>query len=214
MKRVNIIALLLIFVIIQSSYAQVNKLTARQILDKTSVTIRKAMPFQISFVASQYKGNLQTTKFSGTFYTKGKMYYLKSSQYQIWFDGTTQWTYVPSNNEVNVSSSNGLQTQRFNPYHFINLYKDGYSYALSSEKESGIDCYSIRLLAKKGQAIKEMFLKVNKKTFLPISVKFRQGTENWTRINISSLKANQKLSNAFFSFPKKKFPNVEIVDLR
>lgn len=213
MKKIFIV-LLLLLVVMQSSYAQVSNLTARQILDKTSLSIRKAMPFQISFVASQDNGNLQTSKFSGTFYTKGKMYYLKSSQYQIWFDGKTQWTYLPKNNEVNVSSSDGRQEQQFNPYYFIDLYKEGYSYTLSNEKTRGVDCFSIRLLAKKERAIKEVFLVINKKTFLPISVKFRRGTSNWIRISISSLKANQKISNAFFSFPMKKFPNVEIVDLR
>jgi hypothetical protein len=59
----------------------------------------------------------------------------------MWFDGTTQWTYLKSNDEVSVTTPNETQQQALNPYNFINMYKSGFKYTMST----GASDYKVHL---------------------------------------------------------------------
>ena len=50
----------------------------------------------------------------------------RTAKATVWFNGKTQWSYMPSTNEVNVSTPNEVQQAAMNPYTFINMYKSGY----------------------------------------------------------------------------------------
>ena len=51
---------------------------------------------------------------------------------KTWFDGHTQWSYVASADEVNVSEPTQEELQTLNPYAWLSLYKQGYRLKLSS----------------------------------------------------------------------------------
>ena len=73
--------------------------------------------------------------------------------------------------------------------------------------------YEIHLKAKDAkQSIKEMYITVNSKTYLPSLVKMQQGGK-WSTISISNFKA-QNLSDALFTFNPKQYPDAEVIDLR
>ena len=57
---------------------------------------------------SQQAGGIRATfggTGNGTLLLKGNRFYLNSGGIQSWFDGTTQWSYLESSEEVNVSNS-------------------------------------------------------------------------------------------------------------
>ena len=73
--------------------------------------------------------------------------------------------------------------------------------------------YLVHLTATdKKRSIQEMYITVNKQTFMPSQVKMRQG-KNWTNITISSLK-KANLAASTFTFNAKDYPNAEVIDLR
>ena len=73
--------------------------------------------------------------------------------------------------------------------------------------------YEVHLTAQnKKRSVQELYITVNKKTYVPSQVKMRQGG-TWSTINISNFKA-KGISNSTFVFNSKDFPNAEVVDLR
>lgn len=196
MKKILILLFTLLSI---TSFAQ----DAKQILDKTAAAISGKSGAQASFTI---KGSAINT--SGTFAMKGKKFHASTPQATIWFDGTTQWTYMKKNDEVNISRPNEAQQQAINPYSFIYLYKDGYSYTATKQGSN----YEVHLTATKKKSISEMYIVVNQKTYIPSQIRYNQG-KGWTTINITSFKS-ASLSDSMFRFNSKDFPQAEVIDLR
>ena len=200
MKRILNI-LMMLAVTICSANAQ----TAKQVLDKTASVLSNKGGVTANF--SITGKNIGTT--SGKISVKGRMFQATTPQAMVWFNGKTQWTYMKSQQEVNVSNPTEAELQAINPYNFINIYKKGYSYTMKTVSAG----YEVHLKATDAKRqIQEMYITVNKSTYAPSQVKMRQG-KKWTTINVSSLK-KANLSSSVFTFPSKDYPNAEVIDLR
>lgn len=183
------------------SYGQ----TAKQVLDKTAKVLGNKGGASAYFQVSGSKlGNT-----SGTIAIKGNKFNARTPQAIVWFDGKTQWTYLKKTNEVNVSTPTQAQQMSMNPYTFINIYKTGYTMNM---KTTGGN-YQVHLNAQnQKRTVAELYITINKKTYVPSSVKMRQGS-TWTTISISGFQA-KNIPASSFAFNKKEFPSAEIVDLR
>jgi outer membrane lipoprotein-sorting protein len=176
---------------------------AKTILDKTAAAVSSKSGAKASFTI---KGSSFNT--SGTFAMKGKKFHASTPQATIWYDGTTQWTYMKKNDEVNISRPSDSQQQAINPYSFIYLYKDGYSYTATKQGKN----YEVHLKATKKKSIDEMYIVVNQKTYIPSQIRYHQG-KGWTTIDITKF-TSASLSDATFRFNSKDFPSAEVIDLR
>jgi outer membrane lipoprotein-sorting protein len=200
MRRV-ILFLAVLFLMGGNAMAQ----TARQVLDKCAAVVSKpdGATANFSMTSAQY-GNA-----SGTISIKGQKFYMHSSATTMWFDGTTLWTYMSQNEEVNISTPTQQQLQSLNPYHFINLYKQGYNATLATAATT----YTVHLTATDPQLkISEAFLTVDKTTYAPKEIKLLQGTK-WTTFTVSGLKAERQ-NDAKFRFNSSDYPDAELIDLR
>lgn len=110
MKRTYLLVLILFLSV--SLSAQKDK-QAREILDKTANALQQAGGIRATFGGT---GN-------GTLLLKGNRFYLNSGGIQSWFDGTTQWSYLESSEEVNVSNPTPEELQTINPYALLSIYK-------------------------------------------------------------------------------------------
>ena len=73
--------------------------------------------------------------------------------------------------------------------------------------------YEVHLTATdKKRGVQEMYITVNKTSFVPTQVKMKQ-KQGWTTINISNFKT-AKLSDSMFRFNNKDYPHAEVIDLR
>lgn len=188
----------------QSSLFTANAQSAKSVLDKAAASVTVASGVKANFRMTTTTGNT-----SGTIAIKGKKFYATTPQAKIWFDGKTQWTYLKNNDEVNVSNPTEAQLQAINPYNFINLYKNGYTYTMNTAGTN----YVIHLTSNSAdRKIKELFITVNKKNYEPMQVKMLQG-KKWTTFDITSIK-KEKIADSQFRFNSKDFPKAEIIDLR
>ena len=188
----------------QSSLFTANAQSAKSVLDKAAASVTVASGVKANFRMTTTTGNT-----SGTIAIKGKKFYATTPQAKIWFDGKTQWTYLKNNDEVNVSNPTEAQLQAINPYNFINLYKNGYTYTMNTAGTN----YVIHLTSNSAdRKIKELFITVNKKSYEPMQVKMLQG-KKWTTFDITSIK-KEKIADSQFRFNSKVFPKAEIIDLR
>ena len=110
MKRTYLLVLILFLSV--SLSAQKDK-QAREILDKTANALQQAGGIRATFGGT---GN-------GTLLLKGNRFYLNSGGIQSWFDGTTQWSYLESSEEVNVSNPTPEELQTINPYALLSFTK-------------------------------------------------------------------------------------------
>ena len=199
MKKI-ITILLLAATVVMPAAAQ----NAKKILDKTAAVVSSKGGASANFSISGGK----FTATSGTISIKGNMFHAKTPAAVIWFDGKTSWTYMKKTEEVNVSNPTASQLASMNPYSFINLYKNGYSY---TAKEEGGN-YEVHLTATGTKNIQEMYITVSKTTYVPSTIRMRQG-KNWTTIKISNFKT-ANIPDATFRFNSKDYPKAEIIDLR
>ncbi|MBR6715698.1 MAG: outer-membrane lipoprotein carrier protein LolA [Prevotella sp.] len=179
--------------------------SARKVLDKTASVVGRKGGASATFKVSSAKfGNT-----NGTISIKGNKFHATTSEAIVWFDGKTQWTYMKSTEEVNIITPNEAQQSAMNPYQFITLYKTGFNMSM---KTIG-SYYQVHLTAQnKKRSVQEMYININKNTYVPSQVKMRQGTA-WTTINISNFKAVNQ-ANSLFTFHSKDFPKAEVIDLR
>lgn len=181
-----------------------NAQEARKILDKTASIVGSKKGAQASFQLSSGK-----MKASGNIYIKGAKFYATTSSGSVWFDGKTQWSYLKSTEEVNISTPSQAQQMSMNPLTFINMYKKGFNLSVKTIGNN----YEVRLVGQ-GQkgSVSEMYIVINKSTYVPSQVRMRQ-KQNWVTVNISNFKAVAQ-NDAIFQFSKSKCPGAEIIDLR
>lgn len=181
--------------------------TAKEVLDKTAAVVssKKGVTGHFNINSSNGVG----MKASGTIAVKGKKFHAVTPQATIWFDGKTMWTYLKQNDEVNISTPTSSQLATINPYNFIFMYKQGYTYTMEKVGKS----YYVHLKATdKKKQIQEMDIKVYQKTFVPWSIYYRT-SKGVTTIDISDFKVSAQ-PDAVFCFNSKDFPNAEVIDLR
>lgn len=202
-KYIALLTLLLLlpvaFVCAQSSSE------ARSVLDRTAKVVGRKGGASANFTMS----NPNTGSVSGTIAIKGNKYKASTQQAVVWYNGKTQWTYVPANEEVSITSPNKAGQMTMNPYAFLYIYRSGYNLSL---KKSG-NVYEVHLKAtQKKQGIDEAYITINKTTSVPSQIKIKQG-QQWTTIKVSNFKA-KNLSDQLFSFNAKDYPDAEVIDLR
>ena len=185
------------------SLANVSAQTAKEILDKAASVVNAKKGATADFVMSGKYGNA-----AGTISIKGNKFVANTPQAKMWYDGKTQWTYMTSTEEVNVSTPTEAQQQTMNPYRFINLYNMGYAMT-KKEVKNGFEVYLKATNPKR--TITEMYITVNNQ-FVPTNVKMKTA-KGWTNINISNFR-KVSLPDKAFRFNTKDYPKAEVIDLR
>ena len=200
MKKI-IIAMVAMVALCGNSMAQ----PARAILDKVAAAIsyKGGASAEFTISSAQY-GNTR-----GSISIKGRKFKTSTPAATVWFDGKTQWTYMKSTNEVNVNTPTEGELQAINPYNYINMYRNGFTYKMKTVGKN----YQIHLTAtNKSRQIQEMYVTVSKSTYVPSQIKMRQGA-HWSTITVSNFK-KANLSDATFTFNPKNYPQAETIDLR
>lgn len=179
--------------------------SAKNVLDKTAAVVSNKDGVSAGFkITDGQYGNL-----SGTIAVKGQKFQASTPQVNVWFDGKTQWTLMKSSNEVNISNPTASELAAINPYNFINIYRNGYKYDMKTVGKE----FQVHLTATdKSRKIQEMYINVNKSSYVPSQVKMLRGGK-WSTITISNFK-KASLSDSQFRFNPKSYPDAEIIDLR
>ncbi len=189
--------------------------TAKNILDKTENAFRKAGGIESAFSIKVYRGNALNGTTQGVLKIDGRKFYLVTPENITWFDGETQWTYLPGSDEVNITTPTEEELQEINPYAILSLYNKEYSSELGKTNNY------------LGKPVTEVILKANDKnrniskitayldgTYLPLFIiaELQDGSRN--EITVSSNKTKQKYENSVFVFPQDEYPSAELIDLR
>ncbi|MBQ0049653.1 MAG: hypothetical protein KBT12_05400 [Bacteroidales bacterium] len=194
------------------SYAQ-KAPEAKKLLDATASKLQKMKSIEASFTLTSFKGTTEQGSTQGTILLSGKRYQITTPEAITWFDGKTQWSYIPDNEEVNLSTPTKAEQAAMNPYAFITLYKKGFNYTTTPTTYNGNNAMEVRLTSESSSSDIQEALIVITPDHVPVSVRIRQGSSQWTRIRIASLR-QKKTSDSDFVFHAEQYPHAEIIDLR
>jgi outer membrane lipoprotein-sorting protein len=135
---------------------------------------------------------------------------------EIFSDGKTSWSYDKSANEVTVNGVDGGGSSMTPQKLFTNFYDKDFFYKLNGEKKmAGKTVQEIEMTpTDKTRPFHKVYVYVDKAASTIYSAKFLEKSGNRYSYTISSLKPNATVTDAQFAFDKKKYPGVEVVDLR
>lgn len=212
MKRLLSLGLIALATLAQPAMAQETK--AKTILEEVSKKVNSLKSLKANFALHLNSGKMKETK-KGTFFMKGPKYRVSLAGQEIICDNKTVWTYTKDANEVQISKYNPNE-QTISPTKlFTNFYDKEYNYRYAgNEKVNGKNCDIIELTPNsKNKQFKKVQLAVdNTRSIVGGKVWEKNGGE--IDYDISGYTPNANVSDAMFTFDPKKYPGVEVIDLR
>jgi outer membrane lipoprotein carrier protein len=154
-------------------------------------------------------------QFSGKITVKGDKFRLTLPEQEVINNGSTIWTYLPAAKEVNIDNYDPT-SEDVNPSKIYEIYKKGFKYLyLQDRSEDGVLCEEIDLVPEKkdAQFFKIKMLISKKDKSIQSWTMFDKGGNKY-KYTIAKFNPNVKVEDSFFTFDPKKYPGVEVIDLR
>lgn len=189
---------------------------ALEILDAMSKKYKSIPAFEAN-IACNLTNDVDkiNEEFKGKITVKGDKFRMALPEQEVINNGATIWTYLPEAKEVNIDNYDP-SSEDVNPSKIHEIYKKNFKYLyLQDRVENGIMCEEIDLVPEKKETqyfkIK-MLINKKEKTIQSFTL-FDKGGNRY-KYTISKFTPNAKIEDAVFSFDPKKYPGVEIIDLR
>ena len=215
MKKFLTVGLLALGLLATPAIAQ-NDAKAKTILENVSKKVNSLKSLKANFALSIAGGNGKVRESKkGSFFMKGPKYKVNLDGQEIICDNKTVWTYMKETNEVQVSAYNP-NDQTISPAKlFTNFYDKEYAYKyVGKKKVNGKDCDVVMLTpTNKSKQFSKVELAVDKNSTI-VGGNIWEKNGNQIKYDVSGFTPNANISDAMFTFDKKKYPGVEVVDLR
>ena len=218
MKRFYTILILLIALIATRTEAQAtNDPDAKKILDGVSTKFKtfKTVKATFTYKVENAAGKSLSSK-TGSVFMKGTKYRVNIVGQEIYCDGVNVWTYDKAANEVTITkldnTSNTLTPQKL----FTNFYDKDFLYKLNGEKKQGTKTLQeIEMTpTDKAKPFHKVYVYVDKTGKTLSSTKVMEKSGNRYSYTVNTLTPNGTIDDKQFVFDAKKYPGVEVVDLR
>jgi outer membrane lipoprotein-sorting protein len=130
-------------------------------------------------------------------------------------DGKSQWTYLKKDKEVQVSVVDKTG-DALNPAQIFTLYEKGFKYLYTSDKKIGAKVYQMIDLSPTDtkKSYFKIRLGIDKVAKQVASVLIFDKNGNKYTYDVKTFVPNVKVPESTFTFDAKKYPGVEVVDLR
>ena len=198
-----LLLLALIFAIVPA-YA----LNASQVLDRAASSLAKSRG-----VTADYTLISGNSRQAGSMKSKGKKFVITAGGVTTWYDGHTQWNLNAASGEVTVSTPTMQELATGNPYLLVTSYKTHYSIKPLKSKIPGT--YAIQLLPKSAQnPVRQAVIYIRSSDYMPCRLDVTPRKGSATSVVITSIKKGVSLADSDFVFPRTRYPEAEVIDLR
>jgi outer membrane lipoprotein-sorting protein len=218
----NLIAIFLVLfattnVLAQTSSLGKNDPEAKKLLDAVSAKFKTFKSLKGNFILEVKDGNGKTqgTK-KGIVYMKGAKYRVSITGQEIFCDGKNVWTFDKGANEVQLAqfdnSSSSITPQKL----FTNFYDKDFLYKMNDEKKvAGKAVQEVELTpTDKSKPFFKVLLNIDKASKMITSTQIFEKSGNRYAYSMSNVATNATITDDTFTFDAKKFPGVEVIDLR
>jgi len=192
--------------------------------DPKALEILEAMGAKYKSIPS-YEANFSWTltndvenvkeEFKGKLTVKGDMYRISLPDQEVINNGVTVWTYLPDAKEVNIDNYD-KNSGDINPLKIYEIYQKDFKYLYIQDKtEGGVVCEEVDLVPEKkdAQYFKIKLLIKKKEKVIHSLTLFDKGGNRY-KYTITKFVPNAVTPDAYFAFDAKKYPGVEVIDLR
>ncbi len=214
MKKVVIMAF---FAILATNVTAQNDKRAAGILDEMSKKFSSMKSLSASFTYSVEGAQKKITEtYKGDVTVKGLKFRLKMAGQEIFANGKEMFTYVKEANEVNVTDFDPNSKTNFDLTKIYTIYKKGYKYVFVEEVKEGSNFYEVVELSPENAKndIAKVQIRVDKKDKSVKSWKIWHKNGKKELFKVDKFTPNPLADDSIFTFDKKKYPGVEVVDLR
>lgn len=215
MKKILVLTASLLIV---SSWVMAQKdKKATAILDEMSKKYQTMKSFSASFTYGVEGTNAKLTEsYKGDVTVKGAKFRLKMLGQEVFTNGKELYSYTKETNECQVSDFNPADMDALSPTKIYSIYKKGYKYVFVEEVKEGSQLYEVVELSPedKGSKVAKVQIKVDKKDKSVKSWKVWDKNGKRTVFRVDKFMPNAPADDKIFTFDKKKYPGVEVVDLR
>ena len=149
---------------------------------------------------------------SGNIFLNGNRFAFTTDEMECGYDGETLWSYIKNNEEINLSLPEEDEIININPYLLIKNYNSRFKCSLAGKNG---DLETI-LLTPKNDAdnIQSVKVSINSKLLYPTRIEVVNKDSSKIVIKVTNYNSRINVDNSKFIFDKKKFPNIEVIDLR
>lgn len=205
----HVIAILSILLSALGMSAASSSADARSLIDKAAARLASAPSVKATYTIT-VKGHSGTV--SGSMLMAAEKFTASAGDISTWYDGTTQWTYTPANNEVTVIEPTPEELMQSNPLAIIRSLTSGYTAAMC---KSASGSRTVRLTpASKGAEFKQVTVTLTASTLLPSAIDAVLSDGNEMSIRINSIATGNAVSASNFKFDKTKHAKARINDMR
>lgn len=181
-----------------------------QLLDKVVSNLRAKQTLEVDYEMSTGGENFTGTMTVGT----GNRIAVRSAVMDSWYDGTTQWTYNPRTNEVNITEPTAEEIQQLNPFAIVDAFRSAYNINMAPRREqSKFDV--VYLTPKDTDAdISKVEMAVPKGSSHPARITLRLKSGDVLVITLRRIIRGVKATPDTFRYREGYHPGATITDLR
>ncbi|MDE5840875.1 MAG: outer-membrane lipoprotein carrier protein LolA [Muribaculaceae bacterium] len=152
-------------------------------------------------------------KVSGTMKAAGRKFALLTSSTSTWYDGKNMWTYNARNGETTLMTPTQREVAEANPLSIVNSYSTDFTAAFAKSQTKGSKTIVLTPKSKRS-GYKSVHVTIPDGSAFPSRLVIIPSSGQKVTVSVSKVTKDCKLPDATFVYPKSKYPNVEIVDLR
>lgn len=218
MKRLSLAILLFATI---NSFAQKDP-EAKALLDKAAeqVSTYKSISTDFDYLFENLAEE-KSESYSGKLLIKGKKFRMDVDKTITFCNGNERWVYLTENNEVTISkietSPDDSPEDRFmtDPLSLYTFYRNGFKYVLGEQED--INGKTMQIVELSPENIKKPYFKIKywftpKNDLYQIKCFLKDGTRY--TLTLSNTAVNQKIDDSQLNFDAKKYPGVEVIDMR
>lgn len=182
--------------------------TPGQVMKRASALIERASGIEAGFTMTSGGKTLK-----GTLKSSAAGFVLSTPGYSSWYDGKNLWTYNASSRETTLTVPTGEELREANPMMMVSGYEGVFTPAFAKKQSAGTRTLVLVPKSRK-TGLKNVVVVLDSKTYRPKRITVTPSSGTASSVTITSLKTDVKFPKSTFTYPKTKYPKVEIIDLR
>ncbi|MDO8951980.1 MAG: outer membrane lipoprotein carrier protein LolA [Draconibacterium sp.] len=192
---------------------------AKSILDEVSSKTKTFKTISADFTFSMENKAMSINEMNdGSIKLKGQKYFvdLPGAGVKVYSDGKTNWSYMKQGNQVTISTIEDAGSELMDPSTLFSIYEKGFTSKFVAEKNiGGKTIYQIDLFPdKKEYDVSKISIEINKANMMIQSAQLYGTDGNIYGIVVKKMETDKDFTDTEFTFDSRKFPDIEIIDLR
>ncbi len=193
-------------------FSQAKDTKASALLEEVSKKAKsfKSIKVDFAFSMENTKARINEEK-TGTLLVAGDKYKMSAAGQTIICDGKTIWTYIKESNEVQVNALEN-KDDAMTPSKLLTSYNANYKSKIIKSTDPTVE--RVELIPNTGKNFTKAILGIDKVKKQVKSFTLYDKSGNTFTYKIKTYATDTPVTDADFTFDAKKFPGVEVIDMR